>query len=246
VSIPSSMVCRLHAAARCRYSEDCKFIHVCREILHTHLSQYVTPLIPELETRFSGNQMNQAIPPPPSFAAHQMQQHQMQHQLQPQFQPQMHQQQYQPQPQPHQHQQQQQQTVMVQQMADGTQVLLIPENSPQPYGLQMMPMYDPSMMYGAMPVMLSSPPNLSPQVSPPQQILLPTPQLLPARVNTVSPRPHSSPQPFSDFPFVADALPPSGGSKSSSKSQSPQTAESLGVPQGTAWLPWNVTEEICA
>ena len=33
VTVPPSMVCRLHGLDRCRFAEDCKFLHICKELL---------------------------------------------------------------------------------------------------------------------------------------------------------------------------------------------------------------------
>ena len=51
IIIHPNSVCRLHAADCCRYNEDCRFIHVCRDIITQQLSQWVTPLVPDLELK---------------------------------------------------------------------------------------------------------------------------------------------------------------------------------------------------
>jgi hypothetical protein len=38
------LVCRLHISNRCRYAEDCKFLHVCREEVEGKLAPWVQPM----------------------------------------------------------------------------------------------------------------------------------------------------------------------------------------------------------
>ena len=45
VTISPSFVCRLQAGGHCRYSEECKFVHLCREFTAEHLSHCVSPLV---------------------------------------------------------------------------------------------------------------------------------------------------------------------------------------------------------
>lgn len=60
VRIPVPTVCRLHVTERCRYSEDCKFIHVCRQETSKKLAAWVQPMIPQLELRHGETQANAA------------------------------------------------------------------------------------------------------------------------------------------------------------------------------------------
>jgi hypothetical protein len=53
ITVSLSNICRLHGGSRCRYSEVCRFVHVCRDVLERELAQYVPPLIPQLEVRHS-------------------------------------------------------------------------------------------------------------------------------------------------------------------------------------------------
>ena len=67
IIIHPNSVCRLHAGDRCRYSEDCKFIHVCRDIITQQLSQWVTPLVPDLELKHQARTSG-GMPVPPQGA----------------------------------------------------------------------------------------------------------------------------------------------------------------------------------
>ena len=51
VRVVTQQVCRLHVADRCRYSEDCKFLHVCREEADSKLSAWVQPMKPHFAAR---------------------------------------------------------------------------------------------------------------------------------------------------------------------------------------------------
>jgi hypothetical protein len=51
IRTPPQLVCRLHITNRCRYAEDCKFLHVCREEVESKLSAWVQPMIPQFELR---------------------------------------------------------------------------------------------------------------------------------------------------------------------------------------------------
>jgi len=44
-------LCRLHGSERCRFTEDCRFIHICRDLLRAHFADVVPDLIPQLELR---------------------------------------------------------------------------------------------------------------------------------------------------------------------------------------------------
>ena len=103
VPMSSQFVCVLQAGGHCRYSDECKFVHVCDDIVKQQLTHCVRPSATELERRHKG------MPPPPPY------------------QPMMHQQ---PQPpqyipfQPQQQQQQQQQPQFI--YHNGMQMQLIP------------------------------------------------------------------------------------------------------------------------
>jgi len=64
VEIPSQQLCRLHAMNRCRFCDDCKFVHICREAMAQHFPEV------EEEGKFK---LAQRAPPgtrAPTSAAH--------------------------------------------------------------------------------------------------------------------------------------------------------------------------------
>ena len=64
----AASVCRLHAGERCRYAEDCKFIHVCREVVTGQLAQVMPPLSPDPKPRMSPDKVHRFmldVPPSP-------------------------------------------------------------------------------------------------------------------------------------------------------------------------------------
>ena len=51
VRCTTQQLCRLHGSERCRFTEDCRFLHLCRQVLRQQFAESVPDLIPQLETR---------------------------------------------------------------------------------------------------------------------------------------------------------------------------------------------------
>ena len=56
VAMSPTFICRLQAGGHCRYSEECKFVHVCTEITKHQLSHCVAPLKTDLERKHKDHQ----------------------------------------------------------------------------------------------------------------------------------------------------------------------------------------------
>jgi hypothetical protein len=69
IRTPPQLVCRLHITNRCRYAEDCKFLHVCREEVESKLSAWVQPMIPQFELRQMQQVNGTTVTPPRSMSS---------------------------------------------------------------------------------------------------------------------------------------------------------------------------------
>jgi hypothetical protein len=78
IPLQKTFVCRLHVSGRCRYAEDCNFLHVCRALITDMMPSYASlppsPIVAGRQRR--GSAASQQTPPlvpfsmpPPTYAA---------------------------------------------------------------------------------------------------------------------------------------------------------------------------------
>jgi len=70
VSIPLHQICRVHGRNSCRYGEECRYVHVCRDVIDSQLQNALPGLVTPLEARHAERQRrSQASLPPHNNAS---------------------------------------------------------------------------------------------------------------------------------------------------------------------------------